>query len=182
LTSQPNPPRQHRLSNIFEGLLSHIITGNLDLAPDLPIRIIGHADPARFGDALKAGSNVYAITEDVVVIENDVTDMNADPEFDPLIRRHGIILFGHAALDFNRTAHRIDGAGKLDQNTVARRLDDVASMGGYGGVNDGHGSENLSSVTQKEFCNTIPLRADIAQCSRHVRFVPARDIRLVLPP
>ena len=63
--------------------------------------------------------------------------MSADPEFDPLIRRHCGILFGHAALDFNRTAHRIDGAGKLDQHAVTGCLDDVASMGGYGGVNDG---------------------------------------------
>jgi hypothetical protein len=136
LTSQPNPPRPHRLSNILEGLRSQIITGNLDLAPDLPIGIIGNADPARFSDALKAGSNVDAIAEDVVVIENDVTDVNADAEFDPLILRHGGILLGHAALDFNRKAHRIDGAGKLDQHAVTGRLDDVASMGGYGGVND----------------------------------------------
>jgi hypothetical protein len=74
--------------------------------------------PARFGDTLKAGGNVDAITEDVVVIENNIIDMNADPEFDPLIRQHGGILLGHAALDFNRTAHRIDGAGKLDQHAV----------------------------------------------------------------
>jgi hypothetical protein len=137
LTSQPNPPRPHRFSNIFEGLLSHITTGDLNFAPDLSIGIIGHADPARFGDALKASGDINAITEDVVVIENDVTDMNADPEFDPLIRRHGGILLGHASLDFNRTAHRIDRAGKLDQYAVTGRLDDVASMGGYGGVNDG---------------------------------------------
>src|SRR5258706_1476917 len=97
-------------SNILEGLRSHIITGNLDLAPDLPIGIIGHADPARFGDALKAGSNVDAIAEDVVVIENDITDVNPDAEFDPLIRWHGGIMLGHTALDFNRTAHRIQGA------------------------------------------------------------------------
>jgi hypothetical protein len=114
LTSQKYPPRPHRLSNIFEGLRSHVITGNLDLAPDLPIGIIGHADPARFGDALKAGSNVDSIAEDVVVIENDVTDVNADAKFDPLIQRLGGILLGHVALDFNRIAHRIDRTGKLD--------------------------------------------------------------------
>jgi hypothetical protein len=136
LTSQSNPPRLHRLSNILEGLRSQIITGNLDLAPDLPIGIIGNADPARVSDALKAGSNVNALAEDVIVIENDVTDVNADTEFDPLILRYGGILLGHAALDFNRMAHRIDGAGKLDQHAVTGRLDDVASMGGYGGVND----------------------------------------------
>src|SRR5260370_14380739 len=108
----------------------------VSVAQDVPIGMVGHADHARFGDALKEGSNVGAITEDVAVIENDVTDMNADPEFDRMIRRHGRILLGHAALDFNRTAHRIDGAGKLDQHAVTSRLDDVASMRSYGGVNE----------------------------------------------
>src|SRR6478736_3974653 len=97
--------------------------------------IIGQAGPARFRDALKAGSNVDAITEYVVVIENDVTDVNADAKFDPLILRHGDILLSHTALDFNRIAHRIDCAGKLDQHAVAGRFDDAASMRSDCGVN-----------------------------------------------
>ena len=66
----------------------------------------------------RAGGNVDGITEDVVVIQNDVTDMNADPEFDPLVRRYVGILFGHTSLDFNCTADRIDGASKLDQHAI----------------------------------------------------------------
>jgi hypothetical protein len=54
--------------------------------------------------------------------------MNADAEFDPLILRHGDILLGHSALDFNRIVHGVDGAGKLDQHSVARSLDDVTAM------------------------------------------------------
>ena len=128
MTSQPYPPRSHRLSYISKRPLSHIVTGDLDLASNLPIGIIGHAHPARFGDAFKAGSNIDAVAEDIIIIKNDVTDMNADAEFDPLILRHGGILLGHAALEFNRAAHRIDGAGKLDQHSVARSLDDVTAM------------------------------------------------------
>jgi hypothetical protein len=135
LTSQPYPPRSHRLSYISKGPLSHIIAGDLDLASHLPIGIIGHADPARFGDAFKAGGNIDAVAEDIIIIKNDVTDMNADAEFDPLILRHGGILLGHAALEFNRAAHCIDSAGKLDQHSVARSLDDVAAMRGDCGVN-----------------------------------------------
>jgi hypothetical protein len=100
------------------------------------VRIVGHADSARFGDALKAGSKVDAITEDVVAIENDVTDVNADAKFDPLVLRHGGILLGHSALDFNGTTHRIDGAGKLDQHAVAGGFDDVAAMFGDGGIDE----------------------------------------------
>jgi hypothetical protein len=128
LTSQLHPPRSHRLSYISKGPLSHIVAVDLDLASNLPIGIIGQADPAWFGDAFKAGSNIDAVAENIILIKNDITDMNADAEFYPLILRHGGILLGHAALEFNRAAHRIDGAGKLDQHSVTRSLDDVAAM------------------------------------------------------
>jgi hypothetical protein len=35
-----------------------------------------------------------------------------------------------------------------------------------------YGSENLSPIPQKDFCNTIPSKADIRQCDWLVRFVP----------
>jgi hypothetical protein len=35
---------------------------------------------------------------------------------------------GHRLLHFDRTAHRIDDAGKLDQQAVAGGLDDAAMM------------------------------------------------------
>ena len=72
-----------------EGLRPHIITDNLDLAPNLSMGVIGHANGARFGDAFKAGGNVDAIPEDVVVVDDDVADVDADAKFDPLILRHG---------------------------------------------------------------------------------------------
>ena len=128
MTSQPNPPRPHRISNIFEGLLSHIITGNLDLAPDLPIGIIGHADPARFGDALKAGSNIDPITKDIVVFNDNITDVNTDAKLDPLDLRHIDIVFRHAALDFVGTSHGVNHAGKLNESAVPCILDDTSVM------------------------------------------------------
>ena len=128
MTSQPNPPRPHRISNIFEGLLSHIITGNLDLAPDLPVGIIGHADPARFGDALKAGSNIDTITKDIVVFNDNIADVNADAKFNPLDLRYIDIVFGHAALNFVGTSHGVNDAGKLDESAVAGVLDDASVM------------------------------------------------------
>ena len=88
---QPNPPCLYGLRNILEWPRSHIITDNLDLTPNLPVGVIGHADPTRFGDGLKAGRYIHAITEDVVFIKNDVTDVNANTKFYPLILRHNDI-------------------------------------------------------------------------------------------
>jgi hypothetical protein len=48
--------------------------------------------------------------------------MNADAELDaPFWRRAGVAL-DHAVLHFDRAAHRVDYAAKLDENAVAVRL------------------------------------------------------------
>ena len=99
--------------------------------------IIGYADAARFCNAFEASSNVDTVAEDVVFIENDVTDMDADPEFDPLILRHRCILLANPALDFNGTTHRIHGTRKLDQHAVPSGLDDPPAMLGDGGIDEG---------------------------------------------
>ncbi len=54
----------------------------IDLAANLPVRIIRDANAARFGDAFQACCNVDAIAEDVVVVDDDIPDMNPDAEFD----------------------------------------------------------------------------------------------------
>ena len=97
--------------------------------------VIGDADASGFRDPFQTRGDVDAIAEDIVFIENDVADVNADAEFDPWILRYGGILRCHAALDFNRIAHRIDCASKLDQHSVARSLDDATTMRGDCGVN-----------------------------------------------
>ncbi len=54
-----------------------------------------------------------------------------------MVLRYRRVLLGHAALNFDGTAYRIDGAGKLDQHAVAGGLDDAAAMLGDSGVNEG---------------------------------------------
>ena len=61
--------------------------------------------------------------------------MNADPEFDALVGRDPCIALDHRPLDFNRAAHRVDHAAKLDDAAVAGALDDAAMMHGDCGVN-----------------------------------------------
>jgi hypothetical protein len=137
LTTKLNPPSSHWLCNILEGLRPKVVACNFDLTPDLPIGVIRQANAARLGNAFKACGDIDAVAENVVVIKNDVTDMDTDAEFDPLILRHSRILLGHATLDFHRAAQRIDDAAKLDQHTVTGRFDDAASMRGYSRVDEG---------------------------------------------
>ncbi len=90
--------------------------------------IVRNADPARFGDPFETHRNIDPVTKDIIVFDDDITDMNADAKFDPLGQRHIDILFGHAALDFVGTAYGIDHAGELNESAVPGILDDAPAM------------------------------------------------------
>ena len=137
MTLQPNPPRLHGLYDVLQVLRSHIITDDLDLAADLPEGVIGHTDTARFGDTLETRGDIHTVAKDVVIIDDDVTNVNADAKFDPSDLRRGSILLRHPGLHFNGTAYRVHGAGKLDQNAVTGRFDDASAMRGDSGVDNG---------------------------------------------
>ena len=59
---------------------------------------------------------------------DNITDVNADAKFDPLVPRHIGILFRHAALDFVGASDGIDHACELDASAVPGVLDDASAM------------------------------------------------------
>jgi hypothetical protein len=98
------------------------------------VRVIGDADTARLSDSLKASCDVDTITENIVVVDDDVADMNADPKFDPDILRDVGILPGHAALDFDCAPCGVYGASELHEHAIASSLNDAAAMRGDCGI------------------------------------------------
>src|ERR1700733_3653561 len=130
-----HPPSAYRFSYIFEGLPAHIFEGPVDLSPDLPVGVVRQTYAARIGNIFQPCGDVDALSEDVVVVDDDVADVNADAKFDPPLLRRGGILLRQPALNLHRAAHRIDGAGEFDQHAVACGLDDAAPMGSYRRVN-----------------------------------------------
>jgi hypothetical protein len=85
-----------------------------------PVR---HADPTRLGKSLQARCNIDAISENVVAVDDDVTDIDANTELDPTILRDGIVALGHAPLDFYGAAHGINGTDKLDEDAITGAFD-----------------------------------------------------------
>jgi hypothetical protein len=126
----------HRFGDILECLQTHILLGDVYLAPNLPTSIVGDTDAAGVGYSFKARGNVDAIAEDVVVIDDDIADVDADPEIDPHCRGDVGVLRRHSALDFDRTARGVDRTRKLDQHAVAGGLDDAAAMRSDRGVDN----------------------------------------------
>ena len=58
-----------------------------DLAFDLVQHGAGDADAGRLGDLLEPGGDVDAVTEEVVALDDDVAEVDADAEFHPLALR-----------------------------------------------------------------------------------------------
>jgi hypothetical protein len=113
---------------------AHVVVGDLGFAPDLAMGVVRDADAAGIGNPFQARGDVDAIAENIVVIDDDVADVDADAEFDPLDLWDVDIAGSHAALDLDRAAHGVDGAAELDQHAVAGRLDDAAAILGDLGV------------------------------------------------
>jgi hypothetical protein len=105
-----------------------ILKGGIYLATNLPVRIVGNAKPARLCDPFETYCNIDAVTKDIILCDDNITDVNADAKFDPFVLRHSGIVFGHAALDFVGTSHGIDHAPELNESAVPGILDDAPAM------------------------------------------------------
>jgi len=92
------------------------------------VSIVGNANPTRLCDPFETHCNIDPITKDIIVCDDNITDVNADAKFDPLVLRHIGILFRHAALDFIGAAYGIYDAAELDESAVPGILDDTSAM------------------------------------------------------
>ena len=123
------PTRQTRMgSAIFFRACGPYPGRRVNLAPNLPVSIVGNADSTRLCDPFETHRNIDPVTKDVVVFDNNISDVNADAKFDPFALRHIGILFCHAALDFVGTSHGVDHAGELNESAVPSILDDTSAM------------------------------------------------------
>jgi hypothetical protein len=71
--------------NIFELLLAHILKYEIKLAACVLMHSVRHADSTWLGKSLQTRCNVHAISENVVAVDDDVTDIDANTELDPTI-------------------------------------------------------------------------------------------------
>ena len=98
---------RNRFRDVLECLFSKIGELHFQLVPDPCIDHIGNADTSRVCKRLETGSNVDAVSMDVVALDNDVTGMDANTQIHPL--GCGLILLaaGPCGLDFDSG---LDGA------------------------------------------------------------------------
>ena len=64
----------------------------------------------------------------VIVLDNDVAEVDADPEIKSEFRLHESVPLRLLLLDFDGATHGVDHAVEVDKNSVAHGLDQTAVM------------------------------------------------------
>ena len=124
-----------RTRNVLDHLLAHVLETEAELIAYLVVDVARHKDATWFGKRLQPGRHINAVTVDVVIVADNVTDIDADAKFDTPVRRHINIALEHAALNFNGAAHSVDDADEFHQHAISGRLNDMAAVLGDFGIN-----------------------------------------------
>src|SRR5215212_9259561 len=95
-----------------------------------------YAYSSRRCDLLHASSDVYAVAEDVVTLDDYVAEVDTNAEGDAPVLGYIGTAVGHRRLHLDRAAHGIDHARELQQQAVACGLDDTTTMAGDRRVDD----------------------------------------------
>ena len=119
----------HRPLDVLQRLLAGVLEGEIE-----PVADVSRTDcrKRQCRPALAMLSmprrDVDASPIDVVVLEDDVAEVDADAELDAAVLRHIGVALAHPALDVGGAGHRVHHARELDQHAVAGELDDAALM------------------------------------------------------
>ena len=108
-------------------LLAEIDEIRVDPAAHVVVGRARDQHAARLANALQPRRDVDAVAQNVVALDQHVAEIDADAIDDALrLRRLGVAL-DHQLLDRDRAFDGGDDGGKLQQQPVARRLDDAAA-------------------------------------------------------
>jgi hypothetical protein len=127
----------HWPCDVLELLFACVLEGDIELAPNLPVRIFGDTNATGLRQSLQTRCHIHAIAENVISIDDDIADIYAYPELDALLIWHLGIALGHPALDIKSAAQCVHYAAKLSQHPVPGVLDDPATVFSDLGIDKG---------------------------------------------
>ncbi len=112
-------------NDIFQRFLAEIDERDLDPPADVLMRRTGDQDAAGFADTLEPRSDIDALAENVLALNQDIAEMDADTVDDAPGFGNDGVAFNHQLLDCDRAFDRVDDGRKLQQQSVAHGLDDA---------------------------------------------------------
>jgi hypothetical protein len=121
-----NPEDADRPGDVLKLPLAKIFEGQIQLVAHLIVHHSAHTDPIGFGEGFEPCRNVDAIAENIVAVDNNVPEVDADAELDAMVRRHALIAILHRVLNLDCALDGFDHAREFDQKAIARCLDDAA--------------------------------------------------------
>src|SRR4051794_8805959 len=84
----------------------------------------GNANATGLCHCLKPRCDVDAVSIDIVALNYDVAEVDANAQLDP-VRSCGVDPLCHGSLDIGGTFHCIDHAAKFDESTISHELNDA---------------------------------------------------------
>src|SRR5947209_6569231 len=119
-----------RLRDILHLLRAEIDELDRQLRPNLVLNSTRDANPARLSKSFQPGGDINRIAEETVALNNDVADVQSDPEPHLLTGRPIRNPLGYALLHRDSTLHSIHRTGEIGEHAVARRVEDPTAMRG----------------------------------------------------
>src|SRR5262249_51060228 len=83
---------------------------------------------AGISQLLEPGRHIDAFAVAIVAVDDNLTEIDSDPNLDSPVLRHVGTSLRQAALQRHRAFHSIDDAGKFRQQSVAHQLEDAAMV------------------------------------------------------
>src|SRR5262245_29097569 len=120
--------------NVFDGLLAHIVEFKSKFVLYLVVYDARDQDAAGIGQCFQPCCDVNAVPINVVTIDDNIANIDADPELNAIFRRDFAVAVKHATLNVDSAAHCVDDADKFYQHPVSSGLNNSAAMFGDLGI------------------------------------------------
>ena len=88
--------------NVLELLIAHIIEGEIELTGSILLDTRRDADVTGISQCFKSGGDIDPVAENIAILDNDIADIDAYPELDPLRDSDPGIPDGHRLLHVSR--------------------------------------------------------------------------------
>jgi hypothetical protein len=119
--------------DVFELVLAGVLKGDIELIPDLPMGVIGDADPPWLGHCLEPCCDIDTIAVEVTTLHDHIAKIDPDPQDDFPLLGNALVGGSHGFLHVHCTLDGINGTGELCQDPVAHQFDDTAIAAVIGG-------------------------------------------------
>src|SRR3984893_8784418 len=184
---RPGRPRSdainaYRPGDFLDLLLASVLKDEVELVAHLVAHDPADADPAGLGQRLQPCGDIDPVAINVVLLDDDIAEIDADAEFDAPHLVNLDIAQRHLALQLDCTTHRIDDARDLGPQSITGRFDNAAAMLGDLGVRYFAAQRRQDRVRAFLVLAHQPrIARDIGRQDRRQPALDALDHRYILP-